>query len=155
MTEAVVYPGRAIVRLSWGATAVFALSATPAAVWTGPFAGPALAVALVLFGVGLAVFAWSYAAAVRRSRYDEISLPGLFLLSGSASGQVRRHLLASFAMQVVVALATAGARPFTSLAFGVLAPLSGLALVGLWGARHGTFPPRARQAAPARHRRTR
>jgi hypothetical protein len=36
------------------------------------------------------------------------------------------------------------ARPFTSLAFGVLSPLFGLAMAGLWGARHGSFGARTR-----------
>jgi hypothetical protein len=28
------------------------------------------------------------------------------------------------------------------LAFGILTPLYGLGIAGLWGARHGTFAPR-------------
>jgi len=43
---------------------------------------------------------------------------------------------------VVAAFATAAARPNSSLAFGILAPLWGQGLAGLWGARHGAFPPR-------------
>ena len=31
---------------------------------------------------------------------------------------------------------------FTAVAFGVLAPMLGLGLIGLWGARYGTFPER-------------
>ena len=42
--------------------------------------------------------------------------------------------------QVVAAVATAAVRPFTSLAFGVLAPMCGLGLIALWAGRHGTFP---------------
>jgi hypothetical protein len=34
-------------------------------------------------------------------------------------------------------------QPYTVVAFGVLAPMLGLALMGLWGARFGTFPARA------------
>ena len=43
---------------------------------------------------------------------------------------------------IVVGLVTALVRPFTGLAFGVLTPVFGLGLIGLWGARLGTYPPR-------------
>ena len=77
-----------------------------------------------------------------RSRTDELTLPGLFWLSGSAPADVRRLLLGSFGVEIVVGLATASVRPFTGLAFGVLVPVYGLGLTGLWGARLGTFGPR-------------
>ena len=38
--------------------------------------------------------------------------------------------------------ATAAARPFTALAFGVLVPMLGLGLMALWGARYGALPGR-------------
>jgi hypothetical protein len=71
-----------------------------------------------------------------------MTVAGLFLLQGSAPRDVRRRLLGALAAEVVVGLGVAIARPFTSLAFGLLVPVYGLALAGLWGARHGTFPPR-------------
>jgi hypothetical protein len=55
---------------------------------------------------------------------------------------VRAALLGSLAVEVVVALATAAARPYTSVASGILVPVYGLALCGLWAARHGRFAPR-------------
>ena len=52
-------------------------------------------------------------------------------------------------VQTVVGLATAIARseaedgsPGTSLAVGVLVPMFGIGLNGLWCAFHGVFPPR-------------
>jgi hypothetical protein len=45
-------------------------------------------------------------------------------------------------VQVVVVVAAASIRPFTEVAFGILAPMYGLGLMALWGARHGAFPPR-------------
>ena len=51
-------------------------------------------------------------------------------------------------IQVVVAVATAISRTTTdgkagsTLAFGVLAPMMGLGLNGLWGATYGAFAPR-------------
>jgi hypothetical protein len=134
--------GGGLIATSWAATALFALTAAGAAAWPSVFDVPALVVAIALFFAGMAVFAWAYFAAVARSRQDDIAVSSLFLLSGSAPLRVRRHLLGSLAAQVGAALATAGIRPFTSLAFGVLAPLFGLAMAGLWAARHGTFPPR-------------
>ena len=132
-----------IVRASWIGTAVFTVTAI-AAVATRAATIPAAAVALGLFAAGIGIFFWAYAIAVNRSRTDAIGIGGLFFLAGAdtAPSNVKRSLLAALATQTVVALATAGARPFTTLAFGVLVPLYGLALTGLWGARHGRFGPR-------------
>jgi hypothetical protein len=102
----------------------------------------AVVVDLVLFALGCVAFALALLRAAARSRTDELTLPGLFWLTGAAPTEVRRLLLGSFGVEVVVALATASARPFTGLAFGILVPVYGLGLTGLWGARAGTFPPR-------------
>ena len=83
---------------------------------------------------------WLYALAraiARSARGDEIAVASLFFLQGSAPAPVQKHLLGAFAVSVVVALATAWFNPFA-----VLVPMLPLGLVGLWGARHGTFPPR-------------
>ena len=57
-------------------------------------------------------------------------------------------------MQIVVALVTALSRTETadgragsSLALGVLVPMFGLGLNGLWAAYHATFPPIPEQPA--------
>ncbi len=90
-----------------------------------------------------------YGRAVARSRTDEISVAGLyFLAGGSAPSPVRRRLMGALLVQVVVAFATAAIRPFTSLAFGVLVPVYGLGLAGLWASRHGEFPPRRQKQKP-------
>ena len=135
----------AIVRASWAGTAVFAVTAALAAVVGGTATTvPAAAVALALFAAGIGLFFWAYAVAVNRSRTDAIGIGGLFFLAGegTAPAHVRRALLGALAVQTAVGLGTAAARPFTSLAFGVLVPLYGLALTGLWGARHGRFGSR-------------
>jgi hypothetical protein len=130
-----------IVRASWAGTAVFTVVSVLAVVVEG--ARPvAVAVDLTLFGAGSAVFLAALARAVGRSREEAVTLPGVFFLSGSASAAVRRHLLASLAVEVVVAFAAAGLRPYTSLAFGILVPVYGLALAGLWGATRGRYAPR-------------
>ena len=137
-----------IVRASWVGTAVFAITAV-AAVVTRSATIVAASVALGLFAAGIGLFFWAYAVAVNRSRTDAIGIGGLFFLAGegTAPTAVKRALLAALGVQTVVGLATAAARPFTSLAFGVLAPLFGLSLTGLWGARHGTFGPRSDRRA--------
>lgn len=104
----------------------------------------ALVVALVLFVGGTVAFAAALVRAAGRSRSEALHLAGVFFLDG-APRRVRRLLLGSLAAEVVVAFATAAVRPNTSLAFGILAPVWGQGLAGLWGARHNRFPPRAPQ----------
>ena len=128
-------------RLSWYATAVFAVTAF-AADAVEFMRVPAIAVALVLFVGGSVAMAMTLVIAAGRSRHANIGIGGLFFLADSAPKDVQRQLMGSFAAQYVIALASAAIRPYTSLAFGVLAPIAGLGLAGLWGARHGTFPDR-------------
>ena len=143
--------GRPLVRATLGATAVFTVSAVSAAIAPSTLGTPVAVLDLLLFVVGLAAFAAALVRAAARSRHDELSVSGLFLLTGSAPVAVRRALLGALAVQTVVAVATAAARPFTPLAFGVLVPTLGLGACGLWAARHGTFPPSQRggQRPPA------
>jgi hypothetical protein len=139
-------------RATLGATALFALAATAAAVAPSTLGTPVAVLDLILFVAGLAAFAAALVRAAARSRREELSVAGLFLLTGSAPVAVRRAMLGALAVQTVVAIATAAARPFTPLAFGVLVPTLGLGACGLWAARHGTFPPRrhgAQRPAPA------
>jgi hypothetical protein len=142
--------GRRIVASSWVGTGVFALVAVLAAVILGPFQYVAVGVDVALFALGVAVFFWAYAVAVARSREVEIGIGGLFFLAGAGTAPrpVKWHLIGSFAAQVVVAVATASARPFTTLAFGILVPLHALAHTGLWSARYGRFGPRRTPDGP-------
>lgn len=132
--------GQPIVLATLAGTAVFTALAIGAAVVPDALALAAAVVDLVLFGLGLAAFSVALVVAAGRSRHEELSVSGLFLLTGSALREVRRLLLGALVAQTAVALATAGVRPFTPLAFGVLVPTFGLGACGLWAARHGTFP---------------
>lgn len=132
--------GAALVKASWAGTAAFSLTALVAAVVADADV-VALAVALLLFAGGTAAFAAALVRAATRSRHEELTLAGLFFLEG-APPAVRRRLLGSLAAELVVAFVTAAVRPNTSLAFGILAPMWGQGLAGLWGARHGAFPAR-------------
>ena len=138
------HPGAGIVRASWICTAALTLSAGLALALPDTFRPVSVAVDLALFAVGCVTFLWAYAIAVQRSRTDAIGIGGLYFLAGpTAPKPVKLHLLGSLAIQVVVAVGAAALRPFTVMAFTILAPMAGLGLAGLWGARYGTFGPRA------------
>ncbi len=139
---------RRIVAASWVGTGLLAVTAIPAAIAPATFVAAAVVVSLVLFAAGTVAFLWAYFVAIGRSRTDLIGMGGLFFLAGSAPRAVQRSMWASFAVEVAVGVATAAARLYTPLAFGVLAPMYGLGLMGLWGAKFGTFA--ARPPEPAR-----
>ena len=146
MTDDDAPAGKELINGAWVGTAAFAVTAIAAAAAPDQLRIPALVVALVLFGLGCIAFLWGFAVAVGRSRTDEIGIGGLFFLAGSAPAEARRPLLLALTIQIVVAFATAAVRPFTSLAFGILVPVFGLGVSGLWGARHGSFPQRPTKA---------
>lgn len=143
-------PGERIVRTNLVGTAAFTLSAVlAAALFTNAFRVVGVVVALTLFAIGIFGFIWSYITAVQRSRTDNIAVAQLyFLASGSTPTRVKRLMMAALTVQVVVALATAIARSTTAgrsgstLAFGILVPMFGLGMNGLWCSKHGSFSPR-------------
>jgi hypothetical protein len=137
-----VPPGQAIIKASWIGTGVYAVVAVAATISPDTFELPVAIVSLVLFFCGTIAFLWAYATAIGRSREDLIGVGGLFFLAGCAPAAVQRSMMASLAAQTVVAVVTASIRLYTPLAFGILVPMWGLGLAGLWGARFGTFPPR-------------
>ena len=97
----------------------------------------------MLFVVGTGALLWAYALGVSRSRTDLITVPGLFFLSGDVAPEAtRRPLRVAVAVEVVAVVAAASIRPYTEVAFGILAPMFGLGLMGMWGGRYGVFPPR-------------
>ena len=132
-----------IVRAAIVGTAVFTVVAVAAAALPDQLAVVAVVVDLVLFAAGIVAFVGALLKAADRSRTEAVTLAGVFWLSGTAPHEMRRPLLGALAVEVAVALVTAGVRPFTGLAFGVLVPVYALGLTGLWGARHGTFAPRS------------
>ena len=147
--------GSLIVRSSWAGTALYVVVAALATARPGTFQVPLMAVCVLLFVAGFVAFAAAYVLALGRSRAEAIGMGGLYFLSGTAPRGVQRSLVGSFAVETLTAVVTASiglavipADTDNLLAFGILTPLYGLGLAGLWGARHGTFPPRA--AAPGR-----
>lgn len=133
--------GEVLLRASWLGTVLLAITCALA------IASTALEVVLVavsslMFVVGVLAFGRAFLFAVSVRREDLIGVGGLYFLAGSAPRRVQANLLGSFAVQVGIGLVTAAVRPYTALAFAVLAPLYGLGLTGMWGAIHGTFPTR-------------
>lgn len=152
MTSDDTRAGEMIVLADVIGTVGFVVTATYAAVvfstaaqWVGAIT------AMALFAVGVFVFLWSFWSAVQRSREEQIGVMQMYLLLGEPTPpRVRRIMLAMLALQIGVAFITAFARsesddgsPGTSLAVGILVPMFGLGLNGLWCAFHGNFPRRA------------
>lgn len=141
--------GDNVVRLDVVGTVVFtAMSGIGVAV--NGLRVPAAVFSVVLFAIGVATFIWSYISALERSRTDELGVANLYLLTGpTATKPVKRAMMASLYLQVAVCIATAavgfsqlsGAEA-NPLAFGMLVPMFGLGLNGLWASRLGTFGPR-------------
>lgn len=142
--------GRVIVQVNAVLTAVFVVTSLAAAVvFDDPWKQVAVGTSLACFAVGVVAFLWGYWNAVQRSREDNIGVAALyFLLGGIAPKGVARRMNALLAVQTVWSIATAAARgstdgkPGSTLAFGILVPMMGLGLNGLWGAFHGRFEPR-------------
>lgn len=130
-----------LVRASWSGTVVFSITSALAVAVEGlrPLAA---GVAIALFAAGTVVFLVALVRAAGRSRTETLSVAGIFFLQGSAPPDVRRLLLVSLVLEVVVAFTTAGLRPYTTLAFGILAPTYGLGVAGLWGATRGAYARR-------------
>lgn len=140
--EALAYPE---VRASIAGTALFAVAA---AIGVAAPSASAIAtiVSFVLFGIGCVVFLWAFARAINRSREESVSVFGVYFLIGSAprSVQVLMHL--ATVAQLAIAITAASLRPFTVAAFGILVPMFGLGMSGLWGARHGVFVASVKRA---------
>lgn len=146
-----------IVRSNLVATIVFVVSAVVSAViFNDVFRVIIVVVSLSLFAVGVAAFLIGFFGAVQLSREREISVSQLFFLAGSvAERSVKFPMLGCLATQTFVGIAAAIARPSTDgkagsvLAFGVLVPMLGLGLNGLWASRHGAFDRRAESGGDA------
>lgn len=142
--------GTEIVRTNEVLTALFAVTSVLAVIFFDqPWKLIAVAVSLVCFSVGVVTFLWGYWTAVQRSRRDNIAVASLYFLADkSAPRALSVRMNSLLATQLVVGLVTALLRSSTdgkagsTLAFGILVPVLGLGLNGLWGAQNGEFPPR-------------
>ena len=134
--------GGGVLRATVAGTVAFVAVGVLALLLPDLFTGPFIAVALGELLVGSIVFILAFLRAVDRSRTEAIGVGGLFFGAGSTPGRVQRILVGSLAVQVVAAIVVASIRPYTSMAFGVLAPMWALGFTGLWAAAYGTFPER-------------
>jgi len=142
--------GSTILRVNEALTALFTITAFASViVFQQPWKAIAVAVAIACFSVGVVVFLWGYWVAVQRSRTDNIAVASLYFLTDKcAPKSVAVRMNSVLAGQVVIGVATALMRSTTdgkagsTLAFGILVPVLGLGMNGLWGALHGDFSPR-------------
>jgi len=108
------------------------------------------AVSMVLFAVGVAATLWAYTRALERSRVDEVGVANLYLLTGSTAPKVvGRTMTAALVVQITAALGGAWVGvvgldegQLNALAFGVLVPMFGVGMNGVWAALHGSYGPR-------------
>jgi hypothetical protein len=135
--------GSGLVNVVFLGTGALVATSVAAAAAPDTFGTVHAALSIGLFVLGTAAMLWAYALGVARSRLEIITIPGLFFLAGDvAPPATRRALRIASAVEVVAVVAAASVRPYTEVAFGILAPMFGLGLMGVWGGRHGAFPPR-------------
>ena len=143
--------GDVIVLVDIVGTVAFVVTAlTAAIVFSTPAQWVGAITAMGLFAIGVFAFIWSFFNAVQRSREEQISVSQIYLLVGKPTpSRVRWTMLALLLTQCVVAMGTAIARsngsdgsPGSSLAVGILVPMFGIGLNGLWCAFHGVFESR-------------
>lgn len=138
-------------------TAGFVLAEVAALLFGGVALRVFVALSLAMFVVGCVAFLWAFAVGVSRSRYETIAVSTIYGLAGTETQGARLPLFGSIVVEVIAAVAGAAAKPFTPMAFGVLAPMFALGMTGVWGARYGggSEAPRgpldAGEAMPANH----
>jgi hypothetical protein len=162
MNDHAPHPGARVVRLDLAGTAVFLVAlALAVPLRSHRFAQFLIGgVSMALFAVGVATTLWAYTRALDRSRVDEVGVANLYLLTGdTAPKTVRRTMSLALAVQVLAAIAGAwigvvglDKGQLNALAFGVLVPMFGVGMNGVWAARHGSYGPRVgRAVSPTDH----
>ena len=149
-------PGQGVVRVDVAGTAVF-LGALAVAI---PLRSHRFAqfliggVSMLLFAIGVATTLWAYTRALDRSRVEEVGVANLYLLTGhTAPRHVGRVMSWALGVQIVAAIAGAwigvvglDKGDLNALAFGVLVPMFGIGMNGVWASRHGSYGPRIKNA---------
>jgi hypothetical protein len=142
--------GVSILRANEFLTGLFVVTAVLAVIlFENPWKFIAAAVALASFSLGVVVFLWGYWTAVQRSRYHNIAVASMYFLTDNCAPKaLARRMNVLLAIQVVASIVTAlmrsstDGKPGSTLAFGILVPVLGLGMNGLWAALHGEFSPR-------------
>ncbi len=136
-------PGGGLVNATFLGTGALVATSAAAAVAPNAFGAVHAVLSIGLFVVGTGALLWAYALGVSRSRTELVTVPGLFFLAGEVAPQAtRRAMRIATAVEVVAVVVAASIRPYSEVAFGVLAPMYGLGMMGVWGGRYGEFPAR-------------
>lgn len=142
-------PGAGLLNVAFAGTGLLVGTSAAATLSPGGFGLVHAVFSLALFAVGTGALLWAYALGVSRSRVERVSITGLFFLAGDAApATIRRPFRVALAVEVVAVMAAALARPYSEVAFGILAPMFAMGLMGAWGGRHGSFPRALPQVAP-------
>ncbi len=136
--------GWVLVRANWVATAVLTVSLGLGLAAPSSLGVVAAFVSIAMLLAGIMAFLYSFFVALDRSRTEEISTAGLYLLAEGAPAATRWHMIGAIVAQSAVAVVAALIEPTSALIFGVLAPVLGLGIAGVWSAKHGVFRPRFR-----------
>jgi hypothetical protein len=162
MNDHATQPGARVVRVDLAGTAVFLIAlAIAVPLRERRFAQFLIGgVSMALFAIGVATTLWAYTRALDRSRVEEVGVANLYLLTGNTAPKVVGRTL-SLALWVQILAAIGGAwigvvgldeGQLNALAFGVLVPMFGIGMNGVWAARHGSYGPRvARAVSPTDH----
>jgi hypothetical protein len=162
MNDHATQPGARVVRLDLAGTAAFLIALAIAVPYRNHrFAQFLIAgVSMALFAIGVATSLWAYTRALDRSRVEEVGVANLYLLTGDTAPKVVGRTL-TLALVVQVLAAVGGAwigvvgldeGQLNALAFGVLVPMFGIGMNGVWAARHGSYGPRVgRAVSPTDH----
>jgi hypothetical protein len=155
-------PGARVVSVDLVGTALFIAALAVAIPWRAHRFAQFLigGVSMALFAVGVATTLWAYTRALDRSRVEEVGVANLYLLTGeTAPKHIKRTMSSALAAQIVAAIAGAwigvvglDKGDLNALAFGVLVPMFGIGMNGIWASRHGSYGPRVDKAvSPTDH----
>ena len=111
----------------------------------------AMVVSLVFFALGCAVFLWAFVVVAERSRTEELSVAGAFMLAEGVDRLHRFIFWSQLGVQTLAAFIAAGIRLYSPTAFGILVPVFGLGMMSLWGAKHARFPAKLLSASSHRN----
>ena len=135
-------PGKSLLRLAWQSTLLLAVVAAFGLMAPESSHLFVVTASLTMFVLGLFLFVFGLMYGLRRSRVETVTVTGLFLLQNSAPRSIQRQFAWSTIAQLVVAFTAAALRPYTDIAFVILAPMLPVGSAALWSAQHGFFPER-------------
>ena len=135
-------PGKSLLRLAWQSTLLLVVVAAFGLMAPESSRLFVVTACLTMFVLGLLLFVFGLMYGLRRSRVEAVTVAGLFLLQNSAPRSIRRQFAWLTITQLVVALIAAALRPYTDIAFVILAPMLPVGSAALWSAQHGFFPER-------------